>query len=187
VCAKTAMRLVSAASFPRPAGRSNLVRCTRRYKTVLAAPAARGWHRRARPLLALSFSLALLLLLLQRGLATPAAHGAHAMDGGGMSMQMSLYWGPHVTLWFDAWTTRTAGEYALALGGLAALCVLQEALLAWRLHLTLPAGDAGCAAPRRSKRIVATLALRRFARLACLQLISRSCLQRQERRHARRA
>ena len=92
-----------------------------RRKTVVPPArllAPRGWRR----LLACAFAALLFLLLLSlRGPAAPAPAAAAApRPSHGMAMQMSFYWGTGVTLWFEGWTTSGAGEYALALAGLAA-------------------------------------------------------------------
>jgi hypothetical protein len=116
---------------------------------VLPQPAPRAFSARA--LLGASLSLGALLVLTRAAVGGVAARGAmdhggmHGDDtGGGMAMQMTFYWGTRVTLWFDGWATNDAGEYVLALAGLAALCVAQEALLVWRARAALPvAGDAG--------------------------------------------
>jgi prepilin signal peptidase PulO-like enzyme (type II secretory pathway) len=102
----------------------------------LARPAPRGWRR----LLACAFAALLLILLLSLPRGAPASRAqrqhhhvtaATAMDSG---MQMSFYWSTRVTLWFDGWSTSGGGEYALALTGLAALGVAQEALHVARAH-----------------------------------------------------
>jgi prepilin signal peptidase PulO-like enzyme (type II secretory pathway) len=115
----------------------------------LARPAPRGWRR----LLACAFAALLLILLLSlpRGAPASRAHalqhatspGLAAMDSG---MQMSFYWSTRVTLWFDGWTTSGGGEYALALAGLAALGVAQEALHVARAHA------AGCVVAFSTRR-----------------------------------
>jgi hypothetical protein len=124
----------------------------------LARPAPRGWRR----LLACAFAALLFFLLLS--LPRPASQLHHAtspglaMDSGGM--QMSFYWSTRVTLWFAGWTTSGGGEYALALAGLAALGVAQEALHVARAH----AAAAGCVAAFSAAR-VPTLVAR--VRLSC--------------------